>query len=199
MPRLRAAGGPLRARGTASRPEDARRRRHGASAFAGASAAEAEPRLRLAGGTAAPTGAGATGPVAFHAFEPGRYTPLLTIANSRGGVSAFGRLLFVRGPGSTTVDVDPVACPGPGATVPVSVSVRVPSWARMPAQVSFALPTGPCGASASPARDLTITPGNAGNHRDGWGRRESTLRFSFDLSDGTGTGTVTPSVTAGWS
>jgi PKD domain len=144
-------------------------------------------------------GAGAAGPVAFHAFAPGRYTALLTVANSRGGVSAFGRLLFVRGPGSATVDIDPVACPGPGASVPVSVSVRVPSWARMPAQVGFALPSGPCGATASAARDLAITPGNAGNHRDTWGRRESTLRFSFDLSDGTGTGTVSPSVTAGWS
>ena len=39
----------------------------------------------------------------------------------------------------------------------------------------------------------------AGDQRDAWGRKESTLRFSFDLSDGTGTGTVTPSVTAGWS
>ena len=48
------------------------------------------------------------------------------------------------------------------------------------------------------ARDLAITPGNAGNQRDGWGREEGTLRFSFDLSDGSG-GTVTPSVTAGWS
>jgi hypothetical protein len=96
-------------------------------------------------------------------------------------------------------DIDPVACPGPGQSVPVSVSVRVPSWARMPAQVAFALPTGTCGATASPARDLAITPGKAGNHRDAWGRKESTLRFSFDLSDGTGTGTVTPSVTAGWS
>jgi hypothetical protein len=67
------------------------------------------------------------------------------------------------------------------------------------AQVAFALPTGSCGATASPARDLAITPGNAGNHRDGWGRKESTLRFSFDLSDGSGTGTVTPTVTAGWS
>jgi hypothetical protein len=95
--------------------------------------------------------------------------------------------------------IDPVACPSPGQSVPVSVSVRVPSWARMPAQVAFALPTGTCGATASPARALAITPGKAGNHRDAWGRKESTLRFSFDLSDGSGTGTVTPSVTAGWS
>jgi hypothetical protein len=144
-------------------------------------------------------GAGAAGPIAFHAFAPGGYTALLPVANSRGGVSAFGRLLFVRGPGSTTVDVDPVACPGPGESVPVSVSVRVPSWARLPAQAGFVLPTGPCGATVSPARGLSITPGNAGHHRDAWGRRESTLRFSFDLSDGTGTGTVSPSVTAGWS
>ena len=57
----------------------------------------------------------------------------------------------------------------------------------------------PAARRASPARDLAITPGNAGNHRDAWGRKESTLRFSFDLSDGSGTGTVTPSVTAGWS
>jgi hypothetical protein len=144
-------------------------------------------------------GTGAAGPIAFHSFAPGRYTALLTVANSRGGVGAFGRLLFVRGRGSTTVDVDPVACPGPGQSVPVSVSVRVPSWARMPAQVAFALPTGTCGATASPARDLAITPGNAGNHRDAWGRKESTLRFSFDLSDGSGTGTVTPSLSADWS
>ena len=52
---------------------------------------------------------------------------------------------------------------------------------------------------AGDARDLAITPGNAGNQRDGWGRKASTLRFSFDLSDGSGSGTVTPSVTAGWS
>jgi hypothetical protein len=144
-------------------------------------------------------GTGAAGPIASHAYAPGRYTALLTVANSRGGVSAFSRLLFVRGPGSTTVDVDPVACPGPGQSVPVSVSVRVPSWARMPAQVAFTLPTGTCGATASPARGVAVTPGNAGNHRDAWGRAQSTLRFSFDLSDGSGTGTVTPSVTAGWS
>jgi hypothetical protein len=69
----------------------------------------------------------------------------------------------------------------------------------MPAQVGFAIPEGPCGASASPARDLVITRGNAAGRRDAWGRQASTLRFRFDLSDGTGTGTVTPSVTAGWS
>ena len=106
-------------------------------------------------------GTGAAGPIASHAYAAGRYTALLTVANSRGGVSAFGPL-FVRGPGSATVEVVPVACPGPGHSVPVSVSVRVPSWARMPAQVAFALPTGTCGATASPARDLAITPGNAG-------------------------------------
>lgn len=144
-------------------------------------------------------GAGAAGPLVSHAFAPGRYTALLTVTNSRGKQNAFGRLLFVRGPGSTTLDLQPVACPGPGQSVAVDVSVPVPSWARMPAQVSFALPSGPCGATASAARDLAITPGNAGNDRDAWGRKESTMRFSFDLSNGSGTGTVTPSVTAGWS
>jgi hypothetical protein len=144
-------------------------------------------------------GARAAGRIAHHSFAPGRYTVMLTVGNTRGGVSAFGRELFVRGPGTTAVDADPVACPGPGETVPVTVRVHVPSWARMPAQVAYALPPGPCGASASPVRDLAITPGNAGDRKDAWGRRASTLRFGFDLSDGTGSGTVTPSVTATWS
>jgi len=54
-------------------------------------------------------------------------------------------------------------------------------------------------ADASDARDLTITPGNDGDHKDAWGRDESTLEFTFDLSDGTGSGTVEPVFTASWS
>ena len=85
-----------------------------------------------------------------------------------------------------------------GLPTEVIVRLRVPSWAKLPANVSYTIPPGPCGADASNARDLTITPGNVGNHKDLWGRDESTLQFTFDLSDGTGTGTVTPSVTASW-
>jgi hypothetical protein len=44
-----------------------------------------------------------------------------------------------------------------------------------------------------------ITPGNDGDHKDAWGRDESTLEFTFDLSDGTGSGTVEPVFTASWS
>jgi hypothetical protein len=143
-------------------------------------------------------GARASGPFAKHAFAPGRYTTILTVANSRGDVNAFGQLLFVRGAGFTTVDAAPVACPGPGETVPVTVSMFVPSWAENP-NVSYAIPAGPCGASASIARDLTLTPGKRGDRRDAWGRPSSTLSFTFDLSGGTGTGTVTPNVTASWS
>ena len=143
-------------------------------------------------------GTGAAGPIASHAYAPGRYTALLTVANSRGGVSAFGRLLSCAAPGAPRSS-RPRRLPRPGPERARQRGVRVPSWARMPAQVAFALPTGSCGATASPARDLAITPGNAADHRDAWGRKESTLRFSFDLSDGSGTGTVTPSVTAGWS
>jgi hypothetical protein len=54
-------------------------------------------------------------------------------------------------------------------------------------------------ADASDARDLEIVPGNAGDQLDAWGREQSTLRFRFDLSDGTGDGTVTPEVTVTWS
>ena len=135
-----------------------------------------------------------------HAFaQPGRYTVLLTVRNSRGQVNAFGREVFVRGPGSATFNGGAVACPGPGVTTPVTVRLRVPSWAKLPANVSYSIPAGPCGADASGARDLTITPGNDGDHKDAWGRDESTLSFTFDLSDGTGTGTVDPVVTANWS
>ena len=58
---------------------------------------------------------------------------------------------------------------------------------------------GPCTADVSDARDLEITPGNTLGQKDAWGREASTLRFTFDLSDGNGTGTVTPEVTASWS
>ncbi len=144
-------------------------------------------------------GTPASGQVVHHTYaQPGRHTVLLTVRNSRGQTSAFGRELFVRGPGTATFDGDAVACPGPGVTTPVTVRLRVPSWARLPANVSYTIPPGPCGADATDARNLTITPGNTGNHKDLWGRNESTLQFTFDLSDGTGTGTVTPSVTASW-
>jgi hypothetical protein len=145
-------------------------------------------------------GTPASGQVVHHTYaQPGRYTVLLTVRNARGQTSAFGRELFVRGPGTATFDGDAVACPSPGVTTPVTVRLRVPSWAKLPAQVSYTIPPGPCGADASDARNLTITPGNTGNHKDAWGRDESTLQFTFDLSDGTGSGTVEPSVTASWS
>ena len=145
-------------------------------------------------------GTTASGRVVDHAFaEPGRYTVLLTVRNARGQVNAFGREVFVRAPGSATFNGGAVACPGPGITTPVTVRLRVPSWARFPASVSYSIPPGPCGADTSDARDLTITPGNDGDHKDAWGRNESTLSFTFDLSDGTGTGTVDPVVTAIWS
>ena len=146
-------------------------------------------------------GTPASGQVVHHTYaQPGRYTVLLTVRNSRGQTSAFGRELFVRGPGTANYTGAAVACPGPGVTTPVTVQLRVPSWAKLPASVRYEIPPGPCGADASPtARDLTITPGNAGNHKDVWGRNESTLQFTFDLSDGAGSGTVTPSVTASWS
>ena len=138
-------------------------------------------------------GTPASGQVVHHTYaQPGRFTVLLTVRNSRGQTSAFGRELFVRGPGTATFDGDAVACPGPGVTTPVTVRLRVPSWAKLPANVSYTIPPGPCGADATDARDLTITPGNTGNHKDLWGRNESTLQFTFDLSDGTGSGTVDP-------
>jgi hypothetical protein len=145
-------------------------------------------------------GVTAQGRTVKHAYaEPGRYTALLTVRNALGQTSAFGQELFVRGPGTATFDAPAVACPDPGETVTVTVTRRVPSWAQIPAQVSFAIGSSACMADASDARDLEITPGNAGNSLDAWGREESTLRFRFDLSDGTGNGTVTPEVTASWS
>jgi hypothetical protein len=140
----------------------------------------------------------ASGPFVQHAFAPGRFTTLLTVANSRGDLSAFGQLLFVRGAGYTTMDAAPVPCPGPGESVAVTVRVPVPSWAEAP-NVSYSLPAGPCGASAGLAHDLMLTPGKHGDRRDAWGRPSSTVRFTFDLSGGTGTGTVTPNATVSWS
>jgi len=145
-------------------------------------------------------GGTASGTVVHHTFaEPGRYTVLLTVRNARGEVNAFGREVFVRAPGSATYDGAAVACPGPGETTEVTVRLRVPSWARLPAQVSYTIPAGPCGADASDTRDLELTPGNPGGHDDAWGRDESTLKFTFDLSDGTGSGSVEPVFTASWS
>jgi PKD domain len=145
-------------------------------------------------------GTTASGRIVHHTYaQPGRYTVLLTVRNARGQVNAFGREVFVRAPGSATFNGGAVPCPGPGETIPVTVRLRVPSWARLPAQVSYSIAAGPCGADASGARDLTITPGNDGDHKDAWGRDESTLEFTFDLSDGTGSGTVDPVVTASWS
>ena len=62
-------------------------------------------------------GTPASGQVVHHTYaQPGRYTVLLTVRNARGQTSAFGRELFVRGPGTATFDGDAVACPGPGVT-----------------------------------------------------------------------------------
>jgi hypothetical protein len=112
-------------------------------------------------------GAGAAGPIAFHAFAPGRYTALLSVANSRGGVSAFGRLLFVRGPGSTTVDVDPVACPGPGESVPVSVSVRVPACPPRPASCARPDPAARPSPPPAASRSRPATPATTGTRGAG--------------------------------
>ena len=144
-------------------------------------------------------GTTASGTQIHHTFaQPGRYTVLLTVRNARGNVSAFGHELFVRGPGSATFTGDAVTCPDPGETAPVTVRVRVPSWAKLPASVSYTFSES-CGAGVSDARDLAITPGNAGNHKDAWGRNESTLAFTFDITSGmTPPVTVEPSVTASW-
>jgi hypothetical protein len=145
-------------------------------------------------------GVPASGRSVQHAFaQPGRYTVLLTVENARGQTSAFGQEVFVRGPGAATFDAPAIACPGPGETLPVTVTRVVPSWARFPAQVAYEIPAGPCSADVSDARDLEITPGNTLGQKDAWGRTAATLRFTFDLSDGTGTGTVTPEVTVSWS
>ena len=145
-------------------------------------------------------GATAAGTLVHHTFAtPDRHTVLLAVRNARGDVSSYGQDVFIRGPGSLTTNGGAVRCPNPGETIPVTVRVRVPSWAKLPAQVGYTIASGPCAPDASGARDLTITPGNTGDHKDAWGRSESTLQFSFDLSDGTGTGTVDPSVTASWS
>ncbi len=144
-------------------------------------------------------GTPASGQVVHHTYaSPGRYTVLLTVRNSRGQTSAFGRELFVRGPGTTTITGDAVACPGPGVTAPVTVRLRVPSWAKLP-RVTYTFAE-TCGGEVSDARNIAITPGNAGNHKDAWGRNESTLQFTFDITSGAAPpASVTPSVTASWS
>lgn len=144
-------------------------------------------------------GTSASGRVVRHAFaQPGRYDVLLTVTDAAGRRAAFGRELYVRGPGSTITPFTEVACPKPGATTAVTLEVPVPSWARTPYDVDFALPPGPCGASISHLRGLKLAPGNEGKLRDAWGRRMSTLAFTFDLSGGTGLGAVAPVVTASW-
>ena len=145
-------------------------------------------------------GTTASGTLIHHTFaQPGRYSVLLTVRNTRGNVSAFGHELFVRGPGTATITGDPIPCPDPGETEAVTVRVRVPSWAKLPAKVSYTFAE-TCGAGVSDARDLAITPGNAGNHKGAWGRDESTLRFTFDITSGMAPpATVAPGVTASWS
>jgi len=144
-------------------------------------------------------GTTAGGRVVRHAFaQPGRYDVLLTVTDAAGRRSAFGRELYVRGPGSSRTPFTEVACPQPGAITPVTLEVPVPSWARKPYGVDFALPPGPCGASISHLRGLKLQPGGKGAERDAWGRRMATLSFTFDLSGGSGAGAVAPVVTASW-
>lgn len=146
-------------------------------------------------------GATAAGRSVGHAFaQPGRYTVRLTVRNARGQTSAFGQEVFVRAPGSATFNGQTIPCPAPGATVPVTITRVVPSWARPPASVNYTIPASTCSPEVSDARDLAITPGNAGNALDAWGRQSSTLSFTFDLSNGEpGGASVTPSVTVSWS
>ena len=59
-------------------------------------------------------GTPASGQVVHHTYaSPGRYTVLLTVRNSRGQTSAFGRELFVRGPGTATFTATPSPAPAP--------------------------------------------------------------------------------------
>jgi hypothetical protein len=144
-------------------------------------------------------GTTATGRVVRHAFaQPGRYEVLLTVTDAAGRRAAFGRELYVRGAGSTVTPFSEVACPQPGATTAVTLAVPVPSWARKPYDVDFALPPGPCGASISHLRGLKLTAGGKNADRDAWGRRMARLAFTFDFSGGTGLGAVAPVVTASW-
>jgi hypothetical protein len=142
-------------------------------------------------------GATAGGRNVQHAFaKPGRYTVLHTIRNARGQTSAFGLEVFVRGGGTEVLDTT-IDCPDPGQTVPVTIRVVVPSWARLPAQVAYEGIRGACAADVANARNLRITPGNAANETDDWGREASTLEFTFDLTDGDG-GTSPLHVTASY-
>jgi hypothetical protein len=145
-------------------------------------------------------GASSSERVVDHAFAaPGRYTVLLTVRNSRGQISAFGREVFVRAPGTREATVSTgVDCPGPGETVTVTAAVRVPSWARFPIGVDYSLPE--CaGADVSNTRELALAPGAAGDPLDAWGRPESIVSFEFDVSDGTGSGAANPDVIVIWS
>jgi PKD domain len=147
-----------------------------------------------------------TGASVDHAFaEPGRYIVTVVVTNERGQKGGEARAIYVRGPGSkqttllaeTGIEVD---CPGASQSFAVTVHIRVPSWAKSPFSAGFTIPAGGCPGATKTfvPGSLRLLQGNQGNHTDAWGRPENTLEFEFTVSDGGGTGSMNPGVTAAW-
>jgi hypothetical protein len=185
-------------------------------------AAEAGAEIAFTDASSLPNGPGAT-PVQWnfgdgqtaggtpqgtvrHAYaKPGRYTVTLTVYDDRSEWDDVTLDVYVRGPGSkaSTLSAETggdIPCPGAGETITVTVRIRVPSWAKKPITAGYTMPAGDCpGATRSAPRELELLAGNDGSMLDAWGRVEQTVQFKFDLSDGGGTGTTNPGVTASWS
>ena len=149
------------------------------------------------------TGSGAT---VEHAFAtPGKYIVTVVATNDRGQKGGHTRAIYVRGPGSkqTTLSAETggnVPCPDTPETITVTVHIRVPSWAKSPFSAGFTIPAGGCPGATKTfvPGSLRLLQGNQGNHTDAWGRPENTLEFEFTVSDGGGTGSMNPGVTASW-
>jgi len=120
------------------------------------------------------------------------------VTDDRGAWDAIAKQIFVRGPGERTVTAQPIECPVTADPKPVTLDVRVPSWARAPYAATLDVPAGQCpGAVFSTPDDVDFELGNDLGEKDAWGRPLNTVTFEFTIT-GSSSGTTTPSLTAAW-
>jgi len=138
------------------------------------------------------------GPQWTSTLAPGHWLIWLKVTDDRGAWDAIAKQIFVRGPGERTVTAPPIDCPVTADPKPVTLDVRVPSWARAPYTATLDVPAGQCpGAVFSTPDDVDFNLGNDLGEKDAWGRPLNTVTFEFTIT-GSSSGTTTPSLTAAW-